>query len=159
MLESSISSAIDVEVASDRTQSIRASVSDVEHTLVLSVLLVVVVVFVFLRTLCGTAIPSIAVPLSLLGTFALMYLAGYSLDNLSLMALTISTGFVVDDAIVVTENIARYIELGESPMNAALNGASQIGSPSSRSPCRCSPSSSPSSSWAGSSVDCSASSR
>jgi multidrug efflux pump subunit AcrB len=126
-LKSSISPAIDVEISSDRTQSIRASVSDVEHTLVLSVLLVVVVVFVFLRTLRATAIPSVAVPISLLGTFGLMYLADYSLDNLSLMALTISTGFVVDDAIVVTENIARFIELGESPMNAALKGAKQIG--------------------------------
>jgi multidrug efflux pump subunit AcrB len=127
MLKTSISPAIKVEISSDRTQSIRSSVSDVEHTLVLSVLLVVVVVFVFLRTLSATAIPSVAVPLSLLGTFGLMYLANYSLDNLSLMALTISTGFVVDDAIVVTENIARFIELGESPLNAALKGAKQIG--------------------------------
>jgi multidrug efflux pump subunit AcrB len=127
LLRSSISPAIEVEVASDRTESIRASVSDVEHTLVLSVVLVVVVVFVFLRTIRATAIPSVAVPLSLLGTFGLMYLVGYSLDNLSLMALTISTGFVVDDAIVVTENIARFIELGESPMSAALKGARQIG--------------------------------
>jgi multidrug efflux pump subunit AcrB len=127
VLESSIPIAIKVEVASDRTQSIRASVTDVEHSLVLSVFLVVVVVFVFLRTLAATAIPSVAVPLSLIGTFGLMFLAGYSLDNLSLMALTISTGFVVDDAIVVTENIARFIELGESPMQAALKGAQQIG--------------------------------
>jgi multidrug efflux pump subunit AcrB len=127
VLESSIPTAIKVEVASDRTQSIRASVTDVEHSLVLSVFLVVVVVFVFLRTLAATAIPSVAVPLSLIGTFGLMFLAGYSLDNLSLMALTISTGFVVDDAIVVTENIARFIELGESPMQAALKGAEQIG--------------------------------
>jgi multidrug efflux pump subunit AcrB len=127
LLVTSISPAIKVEIASDRTGSIRASVSDVEHTLVLSVILVVVVVFVFLRTVRATAIPSVAVPLSLLGTFGLMYLADYSLDNLSLMALTISTGFVVDDAIVVTENIARFIELGESPMNAALKGAQQIG--------------------------------
>jgi multidrug efflux pump subunit AcrB len=127
ILESSISPTIQVDISSDRTQSIRASVSDVEHTLVLSVILVVVVVFVFLRTLAATAIPSVAVPLSLLGTFGLMYLADYSLDNLSLMALTISTGFVVDDAIVVTENIARFIELGESPLNAALKGAKQIG--------------------------------
>jgi multidrug efflux pump subunit AcrB len=127
LLKNSISPAIEVEVASDRTQSIRASVSDVEHTLLLSVVLVVVVVFVFLRSLRATAIPSVAVLLSLLGTFGLMYLADYSLDNLSLMALTISSGFVVDDAIVVTENIARFIELGESPMNAALEGARQIG--------------------------------
>ncbi len=127
LLESSISPTIQVDDVSDRTQLIRASVADVERTLVLSVILVVVVVFVFLRTLRGTAIPSVAVPLSILGTFGLMYLAGFSLDNLSLMALTISTGFVVDDAIVVTENIARFVELGESPVNAALKGASQIG--------------------------------
>jgi multidrug efflux pump subunit AcrB len=126
-LQNSISPAIKVEISSDRTQSIRASVSDVEHTLVLSVVLVVVVVFVFLRTLSATAIPSVVVPLSLVATFGLMYLAGYSLDNLSLMALTISTGFVVDDAIVVTENIARFIELGEPPLRAALRGAKQIG--------------------------------
>ena len=126
-LATNISPAIDVEVAIDRAGTIRASVSDVENTLVLSVLLVTVVVFVFLRTLRATAIPSVAVPLSLVGTFGLMYLVGYSLDNLSLMALTISTGFVVDDAIVVTENISRFIELGDSPLVASLKGAKQIG--------------------------------
>ena len=126
-LATNISPAIHVSVAIDRAGTIRASVSDVEHTLVLSVLLVTVVVFVFLRTLRATAIPSVAVPLSLVGTFGLMYLLGYSLDNLSLMALTISTGFVVDDAIVVTENISRFIELGDPPMVAALKGAKQIG--------------------------------
>jgi hydrophobe/amphiphile efflux-1 (HAE1) family protein len=126
-LVKSIPPTIQVDVALDRTQSIRASVQDVEHTLVISVLLVIAVVFAFLRTVRATAIPSVAVPLSLLGTFGVMYLLGYSLDNLSLMALTISTGFVVDDAIVVTENVARHLELGKSPFDAALEGAKQIG--------------------------------
>ncbi len=126
-LAASISPAIKVQVAIDRAKTIRASVSDVERTLVLSVILVTFVVFIFLRSLRATAIPSIAVPISIVGTFALMYLADYSLDNLSLMALTISTGFVVDDAIVVTENITRFIELGEAPVAAALKGAKQIG--------------------------------
>ncbi len=126
-LSRSISPAIDVHVALDRSSSIRASVADVELTLVLSTLLVVLVVFVFLRSARATAIPSVAVPLSLVGTFGAMYLCGYSLDNLSLMALTISTGFVVDDAIVVTENIARFVEMGDSPLTAALKGARQIG--------------------------------
>src|SRR5262249_20402848 len=123
----SVPPAIHESIALDRTQTIRGSLHDVEITLVISVLLVIFVVFVFLRTLRATAIPSIAVPLSLLGTFGAMYLFGYSLDNLSLMALTISTGFVVDDAIVVTENIARYIEEGKRPLEAALIGARQIG--------------------------------
>ena len=105
----------------------RASVEDVEFTLVLTIGLVVAVIFVFLRNLRATIIPSIAVPLSLVGTFGVMYLLGYSLNNLSLMALTISTGFVVDDAIVMIENIARYIEEGEKPFEAALKGARQIG--------------------------------
>ncbi|HEX4478346.1 MAG TPA: multidrug efflux RND transporter permease subunit [Polyangiaceae bacterium] len=126
-LTSSISPSIHVEVALDRTQTIRASVHDVEDTLLLSVFLVIGVVFVFLRTLRATAVPSVAVPLSLLGTFGVMYLLDYSLDNLSLMALTISTGFVVDDAIVVTENVARHIEDGMKPVDAALEGARQIG--------------------------------
>jgi multidrug efflux pump subunit AcrB len=126
-LSKSISPAIDVDVAADRATTIRASVKDVEFTLALSVALVVVVVFVFLRSVRATAIPSVAVPLSLLGTFGVMYLLGYSLDNLSLMALTISTGFVVDDAIVVTENVSRFMEMGESPREAALKGAKQIG--------------------------------
>jgi multidrug efflux pump len=126
-LVKSISPAIRVEVAVERTKSIRGSVRDVEKTLLLSVLLVIGVVFVFLRSVRATLIPSVAVPLSLVGTFAVMYLLGYSLDNLSLMALTISTGFVVDDAIVVTENITRYIEQGKSPLEAALEGAKQIG--------------------------------
>jgi hydrophobe/amphiphile efflux-1 (HAE1) family protein len=123
----SIPPSIKVDVALDRTQSIRASVHEVERTLLISVMLVVAVVFAFLRTLRATAIPSVAVPLSLIGTFGVMYLLDYSLDNLSLMALTISTGFVVDDAIVVTENVARHLELGKRPMEAALAGAKQIG--------------------------------
>jgi multidrug efflux pump len=126
-LTNAISPAIDIKVALDRSTTIRASVKDVQLTLVLSVVLVVLVVFVFLRSGRATVIPSVAVPLSLIGTFGVMYLCGYSLDNLSLMALTISTGFVVDDAIVVTENIARYIEQGEKPIEAALKGAKQIG--------------------------------
>jgi hydrophobe/amphiphile efflux-1 (HAE1) family protein len=126
-IKSSISPAIDIEVALDRSQTIRASVEDVERTLALSVVLVVLVVFVFLRSARATAIPSVAVPLSLLGTFGVMYLLGFSLNNLSLMALTISTGFVVDDAIVVTENITRYLEAGDTPFTAAIKGAKQIG--------------------------------
>ncbi len=126
-LRESISPAIKVDIASDRTATIRASVRDVETTLILSVFLVTAVVFIFLRSARATAIPTIAVPLSLVGTFGVMYLLDYSLDNLSLMALTISTGFVVDDAIVVTENIARLIEEGKPPLQAALEGAQQIG--------------------------------
>jgi hydrophobe/amphiphile efflux-1 (HAE1) family protein len=123
----SLSPALEVKVAVDRSVQIRGSVHDVEITLGLSVLLVVLVVFAFLRSATATLIPSVAVPLALVGTFGAMYLLGYSLNNLSLMALTISTGFVVDDAIVVTENVARYIEAGEPPFQAALKGAAQIG--------------------------------
>jgi multidrug efflux pump len=126
-LASSISPAIKLEVAVDRTQSVRASVKDVERTLLISLGLVIFVVFIFLRSPRATAIPSVAVPLSIVGTFGIMYLLGYSLDNLSLMALTIATGFVVDDAIVVTENVTRHIELGKSPLQAALEGSKQIG--------------------------------
>ncbi len=126
-LAQSVSPAIHTEVALDRAQTIRASVEDVEFTLMISVGLVVLVVFLFLRSGRATTIPSVAVPLSLIGTFGVMYLAGYSLDNLSLMALTISTGFVVDDAIVVTENVARHVEAGTPPLQAALLGAKQIG--------------------------------
>ncbi|HVZ73696.1 MAG TPA: multidrug efflux RND transporter permease subunit [Polyangia bacterium] len=126
-LRESISPAIDVALVLDRTETIRASVRDVEFNLVLSVVLVTLVVFVFLRSARATIIPSVAVPLSLVGTFGVMYLCGFSLDNLSLMALAISTGFVVDDAIVVTENIARLLEEGKSPREAALAGAKQIG--------------------------------
>src|ERR1019366_10680908 len=117
----------DVTVLSDRTETVRASVDDVEKTLLLTVGLVTVVIFLFLRNVRATIIPSIAVPLSLIGTFGVMYLVGYSLNNLSLMALTIATGFVVDDAIVMIENIARYIEEGDAPFEAALKGAGQIG--------------------------------
>jgi hydrophobe/amphiphile efflux-1 (HAE1) family protein len=123
----SLSPAIDLRVAVDRSRNIRASVRDVETTLGISVLLVVLVVFFFLRSGRATVIPSVAVPLALVGTFAAMYLLGYSLDNLSLMALTISTGFVVDDAIVVTENVSRFIEEGVPPLQAAFRGARQIG--------------------------------
>ncbi|MCU1277428.1 MAG: Acriflavin resistance protein [bacterium] len=125
--ESSISSAIHIVVASDRSQTIRASIADVQLTLVVSLVLVVAVVFLFLRSGRATIVPSMALPLSVLGTFVAMYLLGFSLDNLSLMALTISTGFVVDDAIVVTENVMRYIERGDTPRKAALAGARQIG--------------------------------
>ncbi|MEI7891907.1 MAG: efflux RND transporter permease subunit, partial [Myxococcales bacterium] len=123
----SISPAIETSVALDRSRTIRASVEDVEKSLVISVVLVVLVVFVFLRSLRATLIPSVAVPLSLVGTFGVMYMLDYSLNNLSLMALTISTGFVVDDAIVVTENITRELELGHPPLEAALRGAQQVG--------------------------------
>ncbi len=126
-LKASIPSAIDTEVVLDRTQTIRASVHDVERSLMISISLVILVVFVFLRSVRATLIPSVAVPVSLIGTFGVMYLCHYSIDNLSLMALTISTGFVVDDAIVVIENITRYLEQGMAPMQAALKGASEIG--------------------------------
>src|SRR6195256_2022457 len=126
-LQSSISPAIDLTVAMDRTITVRASVKDIEFTLILSIVLVILVVFAFLRTVRATIIPSIAVPLSLVGTFGVMYLLGYSLDNLSLMALAISTGFVVDDAIVVLENITRHIEEGVAPVAAAFQGAREIG--------------------------------
>src|SRR6266481_5203 len=126
-LKSSISPAIDVNVVLDRTTTVRASVHDIEVTLLISVFLVILVVFAFLRTFRATIIPSVAVPLSLVGTFGVMYLLGYSLDNLSLMALAISTGFVVDDAIVVLENITRHIEQGLTPFQAALKGTQQIG--------------------------------
>ncbi len=126
-LSASLPAAADLVVLSDRTQSIRASVRSVEHELIFAVLLVVLVTFMFLRNFAATIIPSIAVPLSLIGTFGVMYLAGYSLNILTLMALTIATGFVVDDAIVMLENIARYREEGDPPMEAALKGAAQIG--------------------------------
>jgi len=126
-LEANLPASIQVTTLTDLTTSIQASVSDVEFELLLTIGLVVLVIFIFLRSLYATIIPSVAVPLSLVGTFAAMYALGYSLDNLSLMALTISTGFVVDDAIVMIENISRYIEEGEAPMEAALKGAEQIG--------------------------------
>jgi multidrug efflux pump len=126
-LKASVPPAIKLQILTDRTSTIRASVEDVEFTLILTILLVVAVIFVFLRTIPATIIPSVAVPLSLVGTFGVMYVLGYSLNNLTLMALTISTGFVVDDAIVMIENIMRYIEEGLPPMEAALKGSEQIG--------------------------------
>ena len=126
-LEATLPGAVQVSVLTDRTVTIRASVKDVEFELCLSVALVVLVVFLFLRNLRATIIPSLSVPLSLVGTLSAMYLLGFNLDNLSLMAFTIATGFVVDDAIVVIENISRYIEMGESPLEAALKGSKQIG--------------------------------
>ena len=126
-LEASIPSAINVDLTLDRTVTIRTSLHDVERTLIIAIFLVVLVVFAFLRNLRATLIPSVAVPVSLICTFGVMYLLGYSLDNLSLMALTISTGFVVDDAIVVLENVTRHIEAGETRMQAAIKGASEVG--------------------------------
>ncbi|MDE2010292.1 MAG: MdtB/MuxB family multidrug efflux RND transporter permease subunit [Candidatus Omnitrophica bacterium] len=125
-LETSLPASVQVTVLTDRTTTIRASVRDVQFELMLAIALVVMVIFLFLRTAAGTIIPSIAVPVSLVGTFGIMYLLGFSLNNLSLMALTIATGFVVDDAIVMIENISRYIEAGEKPMEAALKGAKQV---------------------------------
>ena len=127
VLKSNLPAALQVDVLTDRTTTIRASVTDVEFELMLTVALVVMVIFLFLRNLSATVIPSVAVPLSIVGTFGVMYLAGFSLNNLTLMALTISTGFVVDDAIVMIENIIRFIEEGDSPMEAALKGSEQIG--------------------------------
>src|ERR1700675_863830 len=126
-LRATLPASVDVEVLTDRTNTIRASVADVEFELAIAVVLVVLVIFLFLRNASATISPSLSVPLSLVGTLAVMYLAGFSLNNLSLMALTISTGFVVDDAIVMIENISRYIEEGESPLEAALKGSEQIG--------------------------------
>jgi len=127
LLKASIPAAINMDIASDRTTTIRASLHDVERTLLISVALVILVVFLFLRNVRATMIPSIAVPISLIGTFGIMYLCGYSLDNFSLMAITISTGFVVDDAIVVLENVSRHIEQGVTPIQAALRGAREVG--------------------------------
>ncbi len=126
-LRSSLPASVRLDVLTDRTNTIRASVKDVQFELVLTIALVIMVIFLFLRSLAATIIPSVAVPLSIVGTFGVMYLLGYSLNNLSLMALTISTGFVVDDAIVMIENIARYLEQGDSPLDAALKGSEQIG--------------------------------
>ena len=126
-LQSNLPASVKVQVVTDRTTTIRASVNDVEFELMLTVALVVMVIFLFLRNLPATVIPSIAVPLSIVGTFGVMYLAGYSLNNLTLMALTISTGFVVDDAIVMIENIHRFLEEGDTPLQAALKGSEQIG--------------------------------
>jgi multidrug efflux pump len=127
ILQASIPSSIDLQVASDSTTTIRASLLGVEHTLLISISLVILVVFLFLRRWRAATIPAVAVPVSLIGTFGIMYLAGYSLDNLSLMALTIATGFVVDDAVVVLENVSRHIEEGMSPFEAAMKGAREVG--------------------------------
>jgi len=127
VLQSSLPGAVKVQILTDRTETIRASVKDVQFELMLTIVLVVLVIFLFLRNLAATIIPSVAVPLSMVGTFGVMYLLGYSLNNLTLMALTISTGFVVDDAIVMIENIDRFLEEGESPLQAALKGSGQIG--------------------------------
>src|SRR5271168_3070512 len=126
-LQAALPASVKIDILTDRTSTIRASVEDVEFTLILTIGLVVMVIFLFLRNLRATVIPALAVPLSIVGTFGIMYLLGYSLNNLSLMALTISTGFVVDDAIVMIENIARYLEQGDSPLEAALKGSEQIG--------------------------------
>src|SRR6266852_309668 len=126
-LQAALPAAVQVEILTDRTTTIRASVADVQFSLMLTIVLVVLVIFLFLRSVRATIIPSFAVPLSIVGTFGVMYLLGYSLNNLSLMALTISTGFVVDDAIVMIENISRYIEQGDTPLEAALKGSEQIG--------------------------------
>src|SRR3569833_521027 len=126
-LKASLPPGVDVDILTDRTTTIRASISDVQFEMILAVVLVVLVIYLFLRDIRATLIPSLSVPLSLIGTFAVMYLAEFSLNNLSLMALTIATGFVVDDAIVMIENISRYIEQGERPLQAALKGAGQIG--------------------------------
>jgi multidrug efflux pump subunit AcrB len=126
-LQASIPAAIKINVISDRTQTIRASIADVQFTLLLTVALVVMVIFVFLRSFWATIIPAVTVPLSLVGTFAILYEMGYSLDNLSLMALSIAVGFVVDDAVVEIENITRHIEEGLSPYDAAMKGSGEIG--------------------------------
>ena len=126
-LQAGLPSDVELTVLSDRTTTIRASVADAQFEFMLAVALVVLVIFLFLRSLPATVIPSLSVPLSIVGTFGLMYLCGFSFDNLSMMALTIATGFVVDDAIVVIENISRFIEAGDTPLEAALKGSQQIG--------------------------------
>src|SRR5207248_8520976 len=118
---------VNLEIHRDRAQSIRDSVRDVKFTLLLTLFLVVLVIFLFLRNVSATVIPSLALPLSILGTFAVMYIFDYSLDNLSLMAMTLSVGFVVDDAIVMLENIVRHMELGEKPLEAAFKGSREVG--------------------------------
>src|SRR5207244_368418 len=122
-----IPASVNMEVLYDRSETIRASVADVKSTLKLTVFLVVLVIFLFLRNISATIIPSLALPVSIVGTFAVMYVFGYSVDNLSLMALTLSVGFVVDDAIVMLENIVRHMEMGEAPFQAALRGSREIG--------------------------------
>ena len=131
-LKTSLPSAIQIDILTDRTNTIRASVNDVQFEMLLTIGLVVMVIFVFLRNIPATIIPSIAVPLSLIGTFGVMYMLGYSLNNLTLMALTISTGFVVDDAIVMIENISRFIEAGNRPFRPRSRARARSASPSSR---------------------------
>ena len=126
-LKASIPAGIKLDVVPDRTTTIRASVREIERTLLIAISLVILVVFIFLRSPRATLIPAVVVPVSLIATFGVMYLFGYSMDNLSLMALTISTGFVVDDAIVVIENVTRHLEMGLKPMQAALKGAQEVG--------------------------------
>src|SRR5437773_5198354 len=126
-LKQLLPASVDLQLRSDRSESIRASLTDVKFTLFLTLALVVLVIFLFLKNLSATIIPSLALPFSIIGTFSVMYLMGYSLDNLSLMALTLSVGFVVDDAIVMLENIVRHLEMGKRPMEAALDGAREIG--------------------------------
>nr|MBA3922741.1 efflux RND transporter permease subunit [Nostocaceae cyanobacterium] len=126
-LRKQVPSSIEMGILYDRSQSIRASIDDVQFTLILTICLVILVIFLFLRSVSATVIPSLALPIALIGTFSAMYLLGYSLDNLSLLALTLSVGFVVDDAVVVLENIIRYMEMGETPYNAALKGSQEIG--------------------------------
>ena len=126
-LTATLPKSVSVKVLTDRTTNIRASVSDTQHELMLAMALVVMIIYLFLRNIPATIIPAVAVPLSLIGTFAAMYFLDFSINNLTLMALTIATGFVVDDAIVVIENISRYIEKGEKPLTAALKGAGEIG--------------------------------
>src|SRR5262249_16106408 len=126
-LEAQIPAAVHIDILYDRSVSIRASVNDVKFTLLLTVSLVVMVIFLFLRNLSATLIPALAVPMSIIGTFSVMYLLGYSVDNLSLMALTLSVGFVVDDAIVMLENIVRHLEMGKYSRRAAIDGSGEIG--------------------------------
>ncbi len=158
-LKQGLPAGVSLDIVNDRTGSIRASIHDVQWTLAISIALVILVVFIFLRTISATIIAAVALPLSLIATFGVMWFCGFSLDNLSLMALTIGTGFVVDDAIVMIENIARHIEKGESPMAAAYKAPARSASPSSRSPFRWWPYSSRFSSCRALSGACSASSR
>ena len=150
---------MNLNIVYDRSVSIRDSVHDVQFTLLLTIALVVLVIFLFLRNLSATIIPSLAVPLSIVGTFAVMYLLGFTLDNISLMALTLCVGFVVDDAIVMLENIVRHMETGESRMEAALKGSREIGFTILSMTLRSRRSSSPCCSWAAFSGGCSTSSR
>ncbi len=154
-LQSTLPPAIDLHIVTDRAETIRASLGDVEMTMAITIGLVIFVIFLFLRRFWATVIPSITIPLSLLATLIVMYLLNFTLDNLSLMALTIAVGFVVDDAIVVIENVVRHMEAGERPIEAAIKGGGQVAFTICRLPCRWSPCSSRSSSWAASPGGCS----